>query len=241
VPSILAYHRPASIDEASRLLTAPERWALGGGTVVVPEARIHRERGVELVDLQGLNLDSIEAEGDRLRIGAMVRVADVADEPRLPAVVREAARRELPSALRNQATVGGTLALAASESLLFAALLVHDGHLELHASPARPLGEGFDPSVAGDLILSVTIDPRGQGVLEAAGRTPADEPIVAAVARADTDGVRLALTGVAAKPIEVDPADPTADLDPPSDFRGSSPYRRHLAAVLSARVLGGLS
>lgn len=239
MPSVLAYHRPSTIDEASDLLTGPDRWALGGGTVVVPEARVSRPEGVELVDLQGLNLDAIEDDGDRLRIGAMARLADVAVHPSVPEVVRDAARRELPSALRNQATVGGTAALAGSESLLFAALLVHDGQLELNDSRSLPLGDGFEDT-AGDLILGVTIEPDGKGVLAATGRTPADDPIVAAVARRDANGIRLALTGVAARPIEVDPADPTVDLTPPADFRGSAEYRLHLAAVLADRVLAGL-
>ena len=237
MPSVLAYHRPTTVEEASALLDGPERRAIGGGTVVVPEARVNRRRGVELVDLQGLGLDEIESAGDRLRIGAMVRVADLAADQRLTEVLRETARRELPSALRNQATVGGTAALAPATSLLFAALLVHDGQLELHNAPPRSLAEGLDRSSTGELILAVSIEAGGRGALATTGRTPADEPIVAAVARHDGIRMRLALTGVAATPVEVDPTDPTDGLTPPADFRGSPDYRLHLAATLSDRAV----
>jgi carbon-monoxide dehydrogenase medium subunit/putative selenate reductase FAD-binding subunit len=53
------------------------------------------------------------------------------------------------------------------------------------------------------------------------------------------DGTRrLALAGVAATPVLVDGAD---RLDPPADFRGSSEYRRALAAILMARALEAIS
>jgi CO/xanthine dehydrogenase FAD-binding subunit len=44
---------------------------------------------------------------------------------------------------------------------------------------------------------------------------------------------RLALAGVARRPLLVERVE---DLDPPSDFRGSSEYRKELARVLAARA-----
>ena len=64
---------------------------------------------------------------------------------------------------------------------------------------------------------------------------------MAALGRRAPDGIRLALTGVAPRPVLVDADEPTAGLDPPADFRGSSEYRLELAVTLSARVLGGLA
>lgn len=240
MPSVLAYHRPATLTEASTLLAAEDRVALAGGTVVVPEARANRGRGLELVDLQDLGLGAIVADSDRLTIGAMVRIADVANDPRFPDLVREAARRELPSALRNQATIGGTAALAPRHSVLYAALLVHDGHLDVHDGTPRSLAAGLEPG-GSEVIVGVSIDASGDGGLAVAGRTPADEPIVAAVARRDGERARLALTGVAETPVEVNADDPTAGLEPPADFRGSTEYRLHLAAVLAERALGSLT
>ncbi len=239
MPSVLAYHRPTSLDEASELLAGSRRWALAGGTIVVPEARQSRAEGIEVVDLQALGLDHVESGDDRLRLGAMVRLGEMVADDRIPDLIREAARRELPSALRNQATIGGTVAQAESESLVVAALLVHDAQLEFHSaggSTSMSLGE----YLAGDsqgLIVGISVATSGQGVIVGTGRTPADVPIVAAVSRASDGGTRLALTGVAATPVEVSPDSPTVDLDPPGDFRGSSEYRVHLATVLSQRAL----
>lgn len=239
MPSVLAYHRPGSLDEATTLLAGPNRRALGGGTVVVPTARRERGDGIEVVDLQGLDLGGVAADGDRLELGAMVRLGDLAGDDRIPALLRDLARRELPSALRNQATVGGTVALGEADSVLLAGLLVHDARVALHGQEPIALGQSLAECVGQRLVTSVSVAVDGQGAIAATGRTPADVPIVAAVARRTGDGsqVRLALTGVGPYPLEVDPADPTAGLAPTGDFRGSADYRIHLAGVLSARVL----
>lgn len=241
MPSVVAYHRPQTIDEAAELLSDTSRRAIGGGTVTVPRSRVERAVGVELVDLQDLGLAGITVDADgRLRIGAMVRIGDLMAHPEVPSLLSELARRELPSTLRYQATVGGTVALADPDSILVAGLLVHDAVVELHDDDPRPLGRSIDECVGQRIVTAITIDPTGEGAVAATGRTPADEPIVAAVSRAADTGRRLALTGVASSPIEVDVDDPIAGLDPPEDFRGSSRYRRHLATVLADRVRADL-
>ena len=69
-------------------------------------------------------------------------------------------------------------------------------------------------------------------------RTPADAPIVAAVARRTPDQqTLLALCGVAQTPVLVDPDDVADSIDPPGDFRGSAEYRRAMALTLTQRVL----
>jgi CO/xanthine dehydrogenase FAD-binding subunit len=98
---------------------------------------------------------------------------------------------------------------------------------------------------AGAIVTSLEVDAEAAGDQDTAvavtGRTPADVPIVAAVARRSPTGIRLALTGVADHPRLVDPDHPTGDLTPLGDFRGSGEYRVHLASVLSTRVLQELA
>ncbi len=89
------------------------------------------------------------------------------------------------------------------------------------------------------IIVSVTIQTDGRAAAARTGRTPSDTSIVAAVGRRTGAGVLLALTGMAATPVVVDPHS-VNELDPPGDFRGSPAYRRHLAATLTARVIGQL-
>jgi probable selenate reductase FAD-binding subunit len=99
------------------------------------------------------------------------------------------------------------------------------------------------------------------GGLAWVGRTPSDRPIVsAATTLVVTDGLchqaRLALGGVARRPTRLLPvekkleghplseesiaaaaAEVVAHIAPPSDFRGSSEYRREMAAVMARRAL----
>lgn len=237
MPSVLAYHRPGSLDEASTLLAGSNRRALAGGTLVVPASRRAVDVGVELVDLQALGLDTVAARGEHLALGAMTRLGDLATDERVPALLADLCRRELPSALRNQATIGGTVGAAESDSVLLAGLLVHRADVERHGAPAASLAEALAGAGDRGIVTTVTVEVAGRGTIAATGRTPADVPIVAAVARELSGTVTVALTGVADTPVLVDPGDPTAGLTPTSDFRGSADYRLHLASVLTERAV----
>jgi CO/xanthine dehydrogenase FAD-binding subunit len=90
------------------------------------------------------------------------------------------------------------------------------------------------------IIIDVSIDTRGTAVAHRTGRTPMDRPIVMVVGRTDSNGnTRLAVTGVAPRVVGV-ASDQVSGLEPPTDFRGSSDYRRHLATVLTQRVLADI-
>ena len=241
MPGVLAYHRPRSLDEASRLLLAPNRKVLGGGTAAVPAARQTHGAGLEFVDLQSLGLDSIGFSGESISLGAMVRLSEIVDDSRLPVFFRDLAKRELPSALRDQATIGGTVVFGSSTSVLVAGLLAYGCNVILHTHGAKQLESVLVGGVSDDIVTSITVDVSGMGAIAATGRTPADEPIVAAVGVNSVEGIRLALTGVAPVPILVDPDDPAGGLEPAGDFRGSRAYRVHLAEILAKRVLKEVS
>ncbi len=239
MPLVAAYHRPTGLQEAVALLADDSRVPLGGGTVLNAD---RRPSTLEAVDLQSLDLHTVEPDGDRLRVGAMVTLDRLAADAATPAWLAAVAAAELPSTLWTAATVGGTVAQGDGDSVLLAALLASGGSIEVTGPGgartvdlAALLAEGV-PS--GHLVTMVTLATDGVGVPVGCGRTPADVPIVAAVARVGADGsTALALTGVAAHPVLVDPTDPAAALDPPADFRGSTAYRRHLARVLGARAV----
>lgn len=239
--TVSAYWRPTEIDEALALLARPHAVAIGGGTRVIGTPNPHP---VEIVDLQALALDRIEpVEGRRVRIGATATLQQLAEATQLPDLIRDAARRELPSTLRAQSTLAGTVLARDRDSELIAALLVHSAMVEVRrqggiANVALPdlLGEPTQPG--GGIVVALTVDTAGATAGARTGRTRADRPIVAAVARRDARGVtHLALTGVAPTPVLVTAVE---DLDPPSDFRGSKAYRRALAVTLRRRVLEAL-
>lgn len=237
---VSAYRRPATLTEALALLGRPGTVVLGGGTMVTTTAA----GPVVMVDLQDLGLGRIEVTaGGRVRAGAMVTLGRLGGSPAAPAAVREAARRELPSTLRAQATLGGCVATGAADSELLATLLVHDCSVTVTGRGGTrefTLAEilGSLPLAAGWIVTAVSFAAGGVTRAARTARTRADRPIVAAVARLTGDGERrLALAGVATAPVLADPADPAAGLEPPGDFRGSPEYRRLLAAVLAARAL----
>jgi len=241
---IRGYHRPATVEEALDLLARTEvsTAPLGGGTVLngLPEAVPD-----EVVDIQNLSLDSITRDGATLRFGAMARLQDVVNHEWTPPVLADLAHGEAPSTLRNAATVGGTVAAADSESRFLAGLLAYGATATL----ATTAGEEQitvadilqDRSVlAGKLITAVSLTVGDRGALAGTGRTPADTPIVLVAGRRHEDGsTTLAATGVAPTPVVID-LSRANELDPPGDFRGSPDYRRHLAAVLGARVAADL-
>ena len=235
MPLIAAYHRPDTIDEALSLLDNSARIPLAGGTIINAD---REPSDLEVVDLQGLELDAIEPVGDRLRIGATATLAAVTDSEHVPDTLRDLARRDQPASIRSLGTVGGTIASADPDSTFVAALLVHDAQVELAGSDDTSLAALLDSGIpAGSIITAVLIDPSGVTASMATGRTPADTPIVSAVARTVGATATLALTGVATTAVIVAPEDPTDGLNPPGDFRGSSAYRLHLASILSARAL----
>lgn len=242
--TISAYHRPESLDEALALIagTDVDATILAGGTVVNGPLG---NGPTDLVDIQDLGLDGIQADGDRLELGSMVRLSDLEASELAPAMLRDLARREAPNTLRNAATIGGTVAAADPESELLAGLLAFDAIVTVvrSAGPESfPLGDVLaDRSRLGTgIITTVSVDVGGDATAERTGRTPADRPIVMAVARRAENGtVRLALTGVDGTPVLVE-MDGLDALEPPADFRGSTAYRRELAGVLARRVMARL-
>ena len=242
--TIRAYHRPSTLDEALSLLANVNTAPLGGGTVL---NGLTAEVFDEVVDLQELGLAEITRDGSQLEFGAMARLQDLVDHEWTPPLLRDLARAEAPNTLRNAATVGGTVAAADPQSQLLAGLLALDATVSIarvDGTEDIPLGDllADGSRLAAGLVTSVQVTLGGEGASAGTARTPADTPIVLVAGhKTEAGDVRLAATGVAPRPIVIDPGHIEA-LDPPADFRGSSEYRRHLASVLATRVeaqLGG--
>jgi CO/xanthine dehydrogenase FAD-binding subunit len=108
---VSTYARPASLDDALALLGEDGAAPLGGGTDLAGQV----DRGIRepsmLVDLRGAGLGAIAQEGDGLRVGATVTLAELAGSPLAEpyAAVRRAASLAASPLLRNAGTVGGNL------------------------------------------------------------------------------------------------------------------------------------
>ena len=241
------YARPATITDAVRLIAA-------GGQVVAGGTKANRNHNPfdgtpaprAVVDIQDLGLTGISMDGTRAAmLQACVTLQQIVDQDGLPAVIREAARREAPRPIRNAATVGGTIASRTPTSELLAALLVYETTVHFHSvGKAEPsvasLADALARPIPGALITQIQLATSGEGAACRVGRTPSDAPIVTAVGRKIDGRLVVALAGVGRAPRLITP-DTIDHLDPPSDFRGSTEYRRHLAAVLTSRVARELS
>lgn len=243
MPRINTYHRPETIGEALALLSRPQvkTAILAGGISLVPSLKGQID---EVVDLQALGLDQISTTGDRLEIGAMVRLQRLITHPDIPPVIARTTRYEGPNTFRNAGTLGGVVANANWESELFAALLVHEAKATLQdraGEKTLPLASLAGSDLEASLLTSIELNRDGTTAHVRVARTPLDAPIVAAVGRKKAGGqLLLAFCGVANKPVLLGPEE-IDQLKPPADFRGSSAYRREMAAVLCRRVLDQLA
>jgi len=101
-------------DEARAIAAGATRNAqfIAGGTNVVDLLRLEVMRPYTVVDITGLPLDFVRAEGKGLAIGALARNSEVAYHPlvvqRFP-VLAEALLAGASPQLRNMATIGGNL------------------------------------------------------------------------------------------------------------------------------------
>lgn len=140
------YHQASSLVQAVTLLGEhPDAQALAGGTDLLVDLRERRQAPRLLVDVSGLaELGGILAEGNGLRIGSGVTVAELLASPLvaegLPALHR-AARDFADFLTRNKATLGGNLANASPGADLVVPLLAADARVTLAgAGGARTLG-----------------------------------------------------------------------------------------------------
>jgi CO/xanthine dehydrogenase FAD-binding subunit len=237
------YHRPSELDEAISLLARNDvvSAVVAGGTAItaadLPDS-------TEVVDIQAIVGSTVERQGDRAVFGAMARLQDIIEADATPPLIAELAHREGPNTLRNASTIGGTVAAADPESELLAGLLVHEANVTL-VSPAGVTEVALADLLAnrillaGAIITAISATIGGETASARTGRTPADSSIVAAAGRIVPDGLRIALTGVAATPVLIDPNN-LAALDPSGDFRGTAAYRKELAEVLTERVVAQL-
>lgn len=216
--SVNDYRRPARAGDALRLLARPDRRSvpLAGGTWLVAR----RDPAVEaIVDLSALNLAFVERRGRRVRLGAMTTLQTLAVHPSTRALANgllaEAARRSAPRAIRNVATLGGTLVSGGSASEIALALLALDAQVVIRAPTRRVvsldafLAQRAEYLPAAGLIMEAGVPPipaHAGAALAGVYRASRDRAIVDAAALVFRTGdvchtVRLALGGVAPHPI----------------------------------------
>lgn len=223
-PPPFAYAAPDSIDSALELLVRPDTEArlLAGGQSLVPLLNMRFARPSLLIDLNRVEeLQVVEWENGRLRLGAMVRQhlleTDTLIGQRIP-ILKEAAGQIAHLAIRMRGTVGGSIAHADPAAELPAALLVLDAQMVLRSADRRVravpapeffLGPFTTAIEAGEMLTSIEVTRPASGsgwaFLELA-RVHGAFALVGAAAQVDLDperrisSARLALCGVGATP-----------------------------------------
>ena len=101
--------RPA---DAVRLGAEPRARYIAGGTDLLNLMKDNVQRHDRIIDINALDLSGVHSAGDRVRLGALSRMSDVAADPvirrRLP-LLSEALLAGASPQVRNMASVGGNL------------------------------------------------------------------------------------------------------------------------------------
>jgi xanthine dehydrogenase YagS FAD-binding subunit len=106
------YLRVVDQARAIEAMTPPNARFIAGGTLLVDLMKLGVETPTDLVDVNGVPLDTIEKVPEGLKIGAMSRNSDLANHPLVKAsfpVLSEALLSGASPQLRNLATLGGNL------------------------------------------------------------------------------------------------------------------------------------
>ena len=260
------YARPASVDEALRILREHDgARALAGGQTLINVMKARAAAPDVLVDLADLaELQTISITGDKLELGATVTNARICESDEVAVsrpILAEVAAQIADVQVRNRGTIGGNVC-ASDPTNHFPPLLVAlgatmtvagaDGEREVAAEDfflgvyMTAVGEGelltkiTVPAAAhpGDAFAALTVGKSGTCVVNAAAST--------------NGGTRVVIGCVSATPVRATAveerlaggAEPEeaakglgTSLDPPDDVHASADYRRHLAEVLAARAV----
>jgi CO/xanthine dehydrogenase FAD-binding subunit len=213
---------PSSAEEAVGLLG--QGVVMAGGTHVMPRLRPTES----IISLRGAGLEGIE-EGEKIWIGATTTLAEVGHRI---GFLKSAIESIASPTIRNMATVGGNLFVPQPHGDLAVCLLALDASVEHE----------------GDLLTGVSFKAPERWFYTKAMRRKQNSASIVTVA---SDGVRIALGGVAPEPVRAYAAEEAlaagdieaaAQLsveaaDPFDDAFASAWYRRRVLPVHVRRTL----
>ena len=208
VPSHVEYERATSVEHALSLLSRPETRVLAGGHSLIPMMKLRLAQPEVLVDINGLaELAFIALDGDRLRIGALARHADLLSSSvagQCFPIFHDAERVVADPIVRLWGTIGGSLCQADPSEDLSAAFAAVRATAVIRSKdgertvPVRDFHLGPYETVigSGELLAEIRVPVRpGTGsAYEKVARRVGDWSVAAA-------GAVLCLSGDPARPI----------------------------------------
>jgi CO/xanthine dehydrogenase FAD-binding subunit len=261
---------PSDLGDAAGLLANdPTAVLLAGGTLLMPAVNNEVTPIRSLVSTKRLGLEGIAVEGDRARIGAATRLAEVGADPRL-AFLHPVIEAIASPPIRNLATVGGNLFAWQPYGDLAVALLALDASVTVagqHGQREAPVAEIVESGVgAGEIVTGVefAVPAGGSWFFTKAMRRRLNSAAIVAVAaviaveNGAVASARVALGGVGRRPLRapsveaallgqpLDAASVAAaaeraidDAEPFSDAYASAWYRARVLPVHIRRAILG--
>jgi CO/xanthine dehydrogenase FAD-binding subunit len=247
-------HLPSSAAEAADLLR-DGGWLVGGGTVVMPKVNTGAVPVNDLISLRHAGLGGIRIEQDTVRIGAATTLAEVGAHDGL-SFLHPVIRSIASPPVRNLATVGGNLLVPQPHGDLAVALLALDAHVDVVSVDNTRTVSVCEPVHQDEVITEVHFGlPNGTWRYRKAMRRRHNSASIVTVAAVIGDDVRIALGGVAARPIRAHAAErvlmaaPDAvteaaeaareGIEPFDDAYASAWYRTRVLPVHVRRALLG--
>ncbi|MEW2358839.1 xanthine dehydrogenase family protein subunit M [Spirillospora sp. NPDC029432] len=246
-PPPFEYAAPETAAEALRALADGDAKVLAGGQSLIPLLNMRLAAPARLVDVNGLaELDTVEATGAGVRIGALARHARVERDPAAASVqplLRQALRHVAHPVIRNRGTVVGSLAHADPAAELPAVLAVLGGTVEAASVRGRrtvpaaelftgPLESALRPDELAVSAFFPAAPPLTGTAFAEIARRHGDYALagVAAVVELDDDlrvtSARAGYLGVAATPLVLDLTEAAAPAVRTGDWPAVAAYAR---------------
>lgn len=257
-----AYHKPASVADAVKLLANdPEAKAIAGGQTFIPVLKQRLNKPSAVIDLAGLGLAGISVSGNTLTIGATTTHATVARSAEVKKAIPGLAMLASwigDNQVRHRGTIGGSLANNDPSACYPAAALALGATIKTNkrAIKADDFFQGmFTTALEPDEIITAVEFPLPveKSAYEKFRQPASRYAMVGVFVAKGPAGVRVAVTGAGQGGVfrvaEMEAAlakswspDAIAAIVIPSeglnsDIHGSAAYRAHLITVMAKRAV----
>ncbi len=131
----MEYYAPETLKEAEILKNKFKRSLYcAGGTIINWKGR---PRAKVLIDLKKLDINRVKVKNDKIAIGAMVTIQELADNKDIPDSIRKSAGWFSSVNIRNMATVGGTVTGSFFISNLLPVFLAYNSKVEYYLNKKK--------------------------------------------------------------------------------------------------------
>ncbi|PIL20850.1 hypothetical protein P775_07335 [Puniceibacterium antarcticum] len=270
--SVGGYARATDLRHALDLLAASDGMGrvLAGGQSLIAALNMRLSSGDLLIDINSIDaLKGVSLDGNRLRIGALTRHAEIANDPLVAQhapLLRKATDLIAHAAIRNRGTIGGALAHADPAAEFPACILALDAtiHVEGPDGPRDIPASDFFVDVFvttindGEILTAISLpmaEAEERQVIHELARRSGDYALAGVCLVRRAAGHRIVCISVGPRPelataamARLDAGDTDGAvaalrdaLDPPSDTQATAAYRRHLVGVLLHRAIADLN